>query len=248
MKYDFSALSNVGLVRDKNEDAVVLNAPRGVAVLADGMGGHNAGEVASTLAAQLIASELGHWLETCEAVNVEDVRRAVEISVSHANRAIFEAARTHPGYAGMGTTVVLLVTCDNGLVIGHVGDSRAYRWRGSELTQITRDHSLLQQQIDAGQITPQQAAISAQRNVVTRALGVEETVRLDAQALLAHVGDIYLLCTDGLSDLVSEAEIAAALGRAGSLNAKATQLIGLANSHGGHDNVSVVLARVKAAR
>jgi serine/threonine protein phosphatase PrpC len=134
-----------------------------------------------------------------------EVRRAMDICVDNANRAIFNAANANPQYAGMGTTLVVAVFRDNQLRLGHVGDSRAYRWRAGQLVQITRDHSLLQEQIDAGLITPEQAAFSANKNLVTRAVGVEDTVLLETHLHEVQAGDTYLMCSDGLSDMLDDA-------------------------------------------
>jgi protein phosphatase len=244
VSYDYSALSDVGRIRDNNEDSVVVDTGSGVAVLADGMGGYTAGEVASALAADLISMEMVRWLQQApDSAQPRDVRRAMEITVDNANRAIFDAARKHKAYAGMGTTVVVLAVFQDKLIVGHVGDSRAYRWRQGVLTQITHDHSLLQEQIDLGLITPQEAVHSINRNLVTRALGVEETVMTDVQELSVEDGDIYLMCSDGLNDLVTDPEIASVLGSEISLDTKVTKLVDLANAYGGRDNVSVVLAR-----
>ena len=190
MEFEYGALSDVGRVRTNNEDAVMVDAAHGVAVLADGMGGYNAGEVASALAVDLIAGEMARWLhEASPVATLRDVRRAMEICVDNANRAIFDAANTHAAYAGMGTTLAMAGAHGGKFVIGHVGDSRAYRLREGVLEQLTRDHSLLQEQVDIGLITPEEAAASGNRNLVTRALGVEDTALLDGRE-----GDV--LCAD----------------------------------------------------
>lgn len=242
---EFSALTDVGRLRANNEDAVVVDEEHGVVVLADGMGGYNAGEVASALAVEMISAELGRWLQQASAVaTMRDVRRAMEICVDSANREIFDTANTHEAYTGMGTTLVMAVVHGATLAVGHVGDSRAYRWRAGELVQLTRDHSLLQEQLDIGLITPEEAATSANRNLVTRALGVEDTVLLDVQEVPLEAGDIYLLCSDGLNDMLADADIAAALDAAEALDTLCRRLIDSANDAGGRDNVSVALIRV----
>lgn len=244
MEFEYCALTDVGRVRDNNEDALVVDPAHGVVVLADGMGGYNAGEVASALAVELISSELARWLnEAAGVAQTRDVRRAMEICVDTANRAILEASSSNDAYAGMGTTLVMLVVHRDQVMVGHVGDSRAYRWRDGQLLQITHDHSLLQEQIDFGLLTAEQAAASDIGNLVTRALGVEETVLMDVRESPAQIGDTYLLCSDGLNDLVTDAEIAEILGHNVALEVTARRLVGLANACGGHDNVSVVLAR-----
>ncbi|HEX7383302.1 MAG TPA: protein phosphatase 2C domain-containing protein, partial [Burkholderiaceae bacterium] len=191
---EFCCATDTGRARSNNEDAVALEESAALAVLADGMGGYNAGEVASTMATSFIKNELGRWLEEAGTNATDaDVRRALDICVDNANRAIFNAANSNPQYAGMGTTLVVALFRDNRLLVGHVGDSRAYRLRAGRLQQITRDHSLLQEQIDAGLITPEQAAFSANKNLVTRAVGVEDTVLLETHLHDVAPADLYLL-------------------------------------------------------
>ena len=244
MEFEYGALSDVGRVRTNNEDAVMVDAAHGVAVLADGMGGYNAGEVASALAVDLIAGEMARWLhEASPVATLRDVRRAMEICVDNANRAIFDAATTHAAYAGMGTTLAMAVAHGGKFVIGHVGDSRAYRLREGVLEQLTRDHSLLQEQVDIGLITPEEAAASGNRNLVTRALGVEDTVLLDVREVDVLCDDQLLLCSDGLNDMVRDDEIAEILAADVTLDAKCQRLVGLANERGGRDNISVVIVK-----
>src|ERR1700712_396991 len=179
MTLEFFSATDTGRARNNNEDSVAVDDATALVVLADGMGGYNAGEVASSMATSFIKSELGRWLsEASDSATDTDVRRAMDICVDNANRAIFNAANSNPQYAGMGTTLVVGVFRDNRLLLGHVGDSRCYRQRAGRLVQITHDHSLLQEQIDAGLITAEQAAFSANKNLVTRAVGVEDTVLL----------------------------------------------------------------------
>lgn len=178
MILEFFSATDVGRARDNNEDSVALDAAAGLIVLADGMGGYNAGEVASQMLTSFVSTELGRWLkDTGREARAGEVKRAMDICVDNANRAIFNAANTNPRYAGMGTTLVLGVFRPEGLLLGHVGDSRAYRLRAGRLMQITRDHSLLQEQIDAGLLTVEEAAFSSNKNLVTRAVGVEDTDR-----------------------------------------------------------------------
>ena len=246
MEFEYGAITDVGRVRANNEDAVTVDAAHGVAVLADGMGGYNAGEVASALAVDLICAEMGRWLaEAAPVASARDVRRAMEICVDNANRTIFDAANTHAAYAGMGTTLAMAVVHGGQFLIGHVGDSRAYRWRGGVLEQLTRDHSLLQEQIDIGLITPEEAAASGNRNLVTRALGVEDTVLLDVREVDIAPGDQLLLCSDGLNDMVRDDEIAAILAGDALPDAKCRALVDLANERGGRDNVSVVIVKAQ---
>jgi protein phosphatase len=244
MTFEFQQAVDTGRARTNNEDAIGLDAQAALAVLADGMGGYNAGEVASQMATAFIRDELGRWLrESGTAASDLEVRRAMDICVDNANRAIFNAANANPQYAGMGTTLVVAVFRDARLLVGHVGDSRAYRLRGGRLQQITRDHSLLQEQIDAGLITPEQAAFSTHKNLVTRAVGVEDTVLLETHLHEVHPGDLYLLCSDGLSDMLDDASLAQLLQMHESLAATAQRLVDAANDAGGKDNISLVLAR-----
>jgi serine/threonine protein phosphatase PrpC len=246
MTLEFFSATDTGRARSNNEDSVEVDDPTALVVLADGMGGYNAGEVASGMVTSFIKSELGRWLaEASENATDTDVRRAMDICVDNANRAIFNAANSNPQYAGMGTTLVVGVFRDARLLMGHVGDSRAYRLRAARLTQITHDHSLLQEQIDSGLITPEQAAFSANKNLVTRAVGVEDTVLLETHVHEVLPGDTYLLCSDGLSDMLDDESIVQLLMGAETLPEAASALIDAANEAGGKDNISVVLARVR---
>ncbi|MDE1950432.1 MAG: Stp1/IreP family PP2C-type Ser/Thr phosphatase [Burkholderiales bacterium] len=244
MTIELFAAVDPGRSRSNNEDSVALDDAVSLAVLADGMGGYNAGEVASSMATSFIAAELGRWLrEASIQASDAEVRRAMDICVDNANRAIFNAANSNPQYAGMGTTLVVGVFRDNRLLVGHVGDSRCYRLRGGRLQQITRDHSLLQEQIDAGLITPEQAAFSANKNLVTRAVGVEDTVLLETHLHDVMPGDMFLMCSDGLTDMLDDAAIGQLLQSHDSLDSGARSLIDAANDAGGKDNISVILVR-----
>ena len=248
MNYHFCAKTDPGRARDNNEDSVVYDESSLTGVLADGMGGYNAGEIASGMATAFIKSELSRWLtEAGAGIKPKEVRRAMEICVDNANRSIFNSANSNANYAGMGTTLVVGVFRDDKLVLGHIGDSRCYRLRAGLLEQITKDHSLLQEQMDAGLITPEQAATSSIKNLVTRALGVDESVLLEVNEHLVQVGDLYLMCSDGLSDMIDDDAIAKIVTSEMVLEQKATQLIDLANENGGRDNISVLLVEVHEA-
>ena len=247
MIYEFCTNTDPGLARGNNEDSVTFDEATRLGILADGMGGYNAGEIASGMATTFIKSELSRWLgQAGRNANVREVRRALEICVENANRSIFNAANSNPQYTGMGTTLVVGVFQDDRLLVGHIGDSRCYRLRGEEFTQITRDHSLLQEQIDAGLITPEQAATSMNKNLVTRALGVEDSVPLEVNEHKVEPGDLYLMCSDGLSDMVDDIALAELLRHHNSLPELAVQLIASANANGGRDNISVLLAKAEA--
>lgn len=247
MIFEYYSLTDPGLVRDNNEDSVAVDAGNHVVVLADGMGGYNAGEVASAMATSHILDELGRWLsEGGVEANPREIKRAMEICCDNANRRIFEAAHANPLYSGMGTTLVMAVFQDSRAFIGHVGDSRCYRLRGNQLQLLTRDHSLLQEQIDAGLLTAEQAQFATHRNLVTRALGVEDTVLLEVNEFRSEQGDLYLFCSDGLNDMMADAEIGALLGSHLSLEETGRMLVDAANDLGGRDNISVILAQVRA--
>jgi protein phosphatase len=250
MIYEFCTQTDPGLTRENNEDSVTFDVATQLGILADGMGGYNAGEIASGMATTFIKSEMSRWLSQAgRHANAREVRRAMEICVENANRSIFNAANSNPHYSGMGTTLVVGVFQDGRLMLGHIGDSRCYRLRGEDFTQITKDHSLLQEQLDAGLITPEQALTSSNKNLVTRALGVEDTVLVEVNEHRVESDDIYLMCSDGLSDMVDDQAVASILMTQGTLEQKAKQLVDAANAAGGRDNISVLLAQasVKAS-
>ena len=250
---DVASLSDTGMVRPHNEDAVFVDGAAGLAVLADGMGGYNAGEVASGIAVDVITKNMLPELNSRRDLTKVDSSTGLthaalllQQQIATANKAIYDTAQARPDCAGMGTTVVASVFCGNRAAIGHVGDSRCYRLRGPKLEQLTRDHSLLQEQIDSGLLTKEAARHSKNRNLVTRALGVDATVEPEIRDYEALAGDIYLLCSDGLNDMVEDEEIGAVvLLHSADLDLAATKLVQLANDNGGRDNVSVILVRIK---
>lgn len=247
MIYQFSSRTDAGLARPNNEDAVLVDERCRLGILADGMGGYNAGEIASSMAATLIRAQLGAWLEQkAGGASARDLRRAMELSVEEANRAVFRASEANPAYAGMGTTLVMAVFQDQRIMVAHIGDSRGYRLHGGRLARITRDHSLLQEQLDAGFITAEQAANASYRNLVTRAIGVEHTVIVEVNEVRVDPGDCFLLCSDGLSDMIDDAMIADILRLEVPLDERAARLVDAANAHGGRDNISVLLAQAQA--
>ena len=240
------------MVRTHNEDAVFVDAAAGLAVLADGMGGYNAGEVASGIAVDAVSSGMLPELQSDRELSKVDIASGLthaalllQQKIAVANKGIYEAAQARPECAGMGTTLVSLVFCGNRVSIGHIGDSRCYRLRGDKFEQLTRDHSLLQEQIDGGQLTPEQARYSLNKNLVTRALGIEAIVAADIVEYRAEADDIYLLCSDGLTDMVDgEVNHSIVDEKRSDLAVAAADLIDLANQNGGRDNISVVLVRV----
>ena len=244
MNFEFHAQTHTGLVRKNNEDAVAVDCVNQLAVLADGMGGYNAGEVASALATECICTELGRWLaQMGDTASDLEFQQAMTACVDKANLIIFNEANNNLPCAGMGTTLVMGVFQGSRGFIGHVGDSRCYRLRGGSLQLLTRDHSLLQEQIDAGLISPAQAQYAPQRNLITRALGIEDAVQLEVREFEVQDDDLYLFCSDGLSDMLTADSMTSILLDVDSLCDKATALISEANACGGRDNISVILVQ-----
>lgn len=242
LTYEFCALTDQGRVRANNEDAVLVDEALQLVLLADGMGGYNAGEVASSMATTSIAQYMAQHLGPLGGrPGPTEVRRALEAAVENANAAVLGASLSHSEYAGMGTTLVVAIFVEGRMILGHIGDSRAYLLRADALQQITRDHSWLQEQLDAGLMTPHQAALSGNRNLVTRALGVGSQAIMDVNEFQIAGQDLVLLCSDGLTDMISDADIAEILRTACPLPEKAQRLIDAANAQGGRDNVSVLL-------
>jgi protein phosphatase len=249
---EFAVSTDPGRIRPHNEDAIGIDPETGLAVLADGMGGYNAGEVASRVAVDVIVTGIRRALQGKPVFAAEPAARQAQIeritreSVAQANASIFETAGRQPRFAGMGTTLVVALFHDNRICVAHVGDSRLYRLRADTLEQITRDHSLLQQQIDSGLITPHAARLSQRKNLVTRALGIDAQVDAEVNVYDTRPGDIYLLCSDGLSDMVNDDDMHFALTCPNAtLQRIADRLVRQANDHGGRDNISVILVKVK---
>ena len=248
---EFASVTDPGMVRSHNEDSISADSQFGLVVLADGMGGYNAGEVASGIAVAMLSAEMKQALEEREphVKNGSGEPLAVALireNSAKANAAIFQTSKSQPQYAGMGTTLVVALFYDNKMTVGHVGDSRLYRLRDEKLEQVTRDHSLLQEQIDSGMISKEQARFSQNKNLVTRAVGIDPEVETEIHTYDVAPGDIYLLCSDGLSDMVVDDDIQSTLATLQSnLPLAAKQLVQQANDNGGRDNVSVILARVQ---
>ena len=244
LTWDFAALTDPGRVRANNEDTIAYDPGLGLVLLADGMGGYNGGEVASGMAVALLQASFGRWLAHAgPSANPRAVRRALQAGTDEANTAILEAGVANLQLQGMGTTLVLAAFGPRRVIVGHIGDSRCYRLRQDKLELLTRDHSLLQEQLDAGAITPEQASLSPHRNLVTRALGIERHVELEMHEHNVKAGDIFLLCSDGLSEMVPDGQLFTILLQQTGLSEKATLLVATANENGGKDNISVVLAR-----
>jgi protein phosphatase len=248
---EIATCTDPGMVRSHNEDSIAADAANGVVVLADGMGGYNAGEVASGMATTVIITELQQAMATTQPnaldpqTNKEVATRMVRDQVLKANTSIYHAAQSQPQYSGMGTTLVVCLFFDNRMMVAHLGDSRLYLLRDNEFKQVTRDHSLLQEQIDSGLITPEQAKHAQHKNLVTRALGIDPSVEPEIHEYPVKTGDVYLLCSDGLCDMVDDEDIGMTLqALGGNLKMAAQHLVQMANDNGGRDNVSVILVRV----
>jgi PPM family protein phosphatase len=243
-------ISDTGQKRPHNEDSAVTDTRLGLAIVADGMGGYKAGEVASAIAVQMILDDLHVALSGGAKGHGDDLTglsypsQVLRDAVAHANAEVYRTAQEVPQCQGMGTTVVAILYHGAKVSIAHVGDSRVYRLRGEEFKQITRDHSLIQELIDRGFFTPEEAAENTPKNLVTRALGIEHQVDVDIQEQDTSAGEIYLLCSDGLNDMVDDEEIRLTLSKySANLFEAASELVRLANEKGGKDNVSVVLVR-----
>ena len=248
---EIASCTDPGMVRSHNEDSIAADASHGLVVLADGMGGYNAGEVASGMATTVILSEMRQILantppyQTDPRTNQPIAARLVREQVLKANSSIYQAAQSQPQYAGMGTTLVVSLFYDNRVLVAHLGDSRLYLMREGVLRQVTRDHSLLQEQIDSGLLTPEQAKNAQHKNLVTKALGIDPSVEPEIHEYPTRPDDIYLLCSDGLCDMVEDEDIGTTLQALGAnLKLAAQQLVQMANDNGGRDNVSVILVRV----
>ena len=241
MKLAWGAASHVGMVRQQNEDAFV--AEGNVFAVADGMGGHNAGEVASALAVEGLRRAAAAGFSAAE---------SLVTAINTTNATIHEASGGLSEQRGMGTTLTALVPLPatdgepQRVVVANVGDSRIYLWRGNELKQVSADHSYVQELLSEGLITAAEARIHPRRNIVTRALGIEGDVNADSWVLPMVVGDRYVLCSDGLVDEVDDDEIAAILRASTNPQVAADHLVRVANDHGGRDNTTVVVVDILA--
>jgi len=254
MRYSAAARSDVGRKRHGNEDNFCLAPEIGLFVVADGMGGHAAGEVASRLAVDTIQEWVAKYLSGSDAAIVGKPepmcsREANFLlsSVRLANRIIHDTAQGRREYAGMGTTVVSVLAVNDHVALAHVGDSRIYRVRGEQIVQLSRDHSLVQQQVDRGIISPEEAQGSQYKHLITRALGLEESVDVDLAEQPVLPGDFLLLCSDGLSDLLEDVEMrAVVLEHADDLEKACQALVDRANYRGGDDNITALLIQAQA--
>lgn len=247
MRYKVAAvgISDIGRVRQNNEDVWAEVPELQFYVLADGMGGHQAGEVAAREAVATFCSLVKEiHQENDDSITLQELRRNISWIIEEVNAGIYKMGRAEQGLRGMGTTLCCLQFYKDGLVYAHVGDSRIYRLRHKHLTQLTKDHSLLRQLIDMGQVSEQKAPEFLYKNIITKAIGTESSVDPSVHATHTEPGDIYLMCTDGLSDLLSTREMEEVVNNAESLQQAAQTLVDQANQIGGHDNITVVIAKV----
>jgi protein phosphatase len=253
VQYLAAALTDVGRKRSGNEDSFCVAPDLGLFVVADGMGGHAAGEVASRLAVTTIQEAMTRYhdgtaveLVGPPASGLSAAANQLLSSIRLANEAIFDAATSRSDYEGMGTTVVAALGRGDTVTLAHVGDSRIYRVREGAIEQLSRDHSLVQEQVDDGVLTAEEAHTSHLRHLITRALGIKGAVDVDLAELPAHAGDVLLLCSDGLSDLVEDEEMLAAVREHGDPEKACQTLVDRANYRGGDDNITVLIIQVKA--
>jgi len=232
--------TDVGMRRSNNEDAFVSSPELGLLALADGMGGAASGEVASGIFADTVRELLSDGLPPTKEEAEELVRRTFLL----ANQRIRELAAREPAHKDMGCTGEMVVFTDEGYVVGHVGDSRIYLFRGGRLRQVTKDHSFVQEQVDQGMLTAEQARVHAYRHMIMRAVGIHDSLAVDLISGKAYSGDLFMLCSDGLSDMVEDPHIEETLASELSLEEKADRLVRNACDAGGHDNVTVVLGLV----
>lgn len=244
-KVSAAGLSDIGLVRENNEDVWAEVPQKRLYILADGMGGHLAGEVAARVAVDeliaLINGDLGTQLEK---VALEEARHLLAAAISEVNNHVFRMGRKDPALRGMGTTLCCLYFHPQGVIYAHVGDSRIYRLHENTLAQITKDHSLLRELVDLGELTERQAEEHAYKNIITKAIGTEPSVEPSVQSCPMLEGDVYLMCSDGLSDLLSRKEMEEVLKAASTPKKAAQELIAIAKEKGGYDNITVVIAKV----
>ena len=248
---EIAGKTDVGCVRKNNEDSIAVDEDLGLMVVADGMGGHNSGEVASSITTSTIL-EYAQKMRGGDKVVVPEGGdpaltprgRQIDYFVRTANTLIFEKGRAFPKDAGMGTTVVAVIATAESLTVGHVGDSRLYLFRGGELLQLTEDHSLVTDQLKNGLISTDDAAKSNLQNILTRALGAEEKVKVDVAEHPLFPKDQILLCSDGLDKMVTNEEIAKVLADKGTALEKVDKLIEMSRAEGGVDNVTVIVAKV----
>lgn len=239
-KIALSGRTDVGLRRSKNEDTFVVRPELNFCLVADGMGGAAAGELAS----RFFAEAAVEVFTDAQSPPEEELPGLVQKSFKLANRRILDHVKKSPDHEGMGCTAELMAYCDGGFVLGHMGDSRTYRFRNGELKQLTHDHSLVQNMVDQGLLSEAEARVHSHRNVILRAVGIDKSISLDVIKGKTAPGDYYLLCSDGLTDMVDDPLIREILSSDISLPQKVEGFIELAKLAGGSDNITVVLAEI----
>jgi len=252
MRVRFSGATDIGMTRDHNEDSLYLPSDMRLAIVADGMGGHASGEVASSIAIETVvdyfkktaSAQILTWPYKVDRDNQADVNRMIT-AIMLANLEIFEKAQRETDKKGMGTTVVGIYFLDDTAIIGHVGDSRVYRLRDGKLTQLTEDHSLINDYIKMKRVTAEEAEKWPHKNVIVRALGMKESVQVDIMSETPRVGDCYLLCTDGLCGMLSDKQMEHIVAYEDDLDKAVDLLIQGANDEGGTDNITAILARIE---
>jgi protein phosphatase len=246
---DYALKTHAGQVRPLNEDAVGADPESGLFILADGLGGYNAGEIASTMAVSTLLAELPAELDGArQSLAAFDPLAILRDRLIAMNSTIFRAALNSSAFEGMATTIVVAWLLGDRLWVAHTGDSRLYRLRGGQLEQLTRDHSFSQELLDAGMVTEEEARLLPAKNLVTRALGASAEVDPEVHDYALQTGDIVMMCSDGLTEMISFAEIGAQLGSyKGDVQEVARRLVDMANEAGGRDNVSVVVVGVQEA-
>jgi PPM family protein phosphatase len=237
-------LSDMGLVRQNNEDVWAQVPTMGLYLLADGMGGHQAGEVAAREAVSSLCKVLKKKFVPSKKYTLHEMQEFLKRAIVHVNSVVFKMGRSKQEWRGMGTTLCCLLFHEEGLIYAHVGDSRIYRLRNDHFEQLTKDHSLLRDLVDQGQINDSQVTDFIYKNIITKAIGTEPKVDPTVKSTHIHAGDTYLMCTDGLSDLLSAKEIASILKESISKEAAVETLVKRANAEGGKDNITVVIVKI----
>jgi protein phosphatase len=251
-KVRFAGETHIGMKRQHNEDSLFLPEMERLAIVADGMGGHASGEVASKMAVETVAEHFRNsrdeaeitWPYRLDPADRYETTRLIN-GIQLANLKIYDRAQNDDNCHGMGTTIVAALFCDDQLVIGHVGDSRVYRLRDGKLTQLTEDHSLLNDYIKMKKMSAEEIGKFQHKNVIVRALGMKESVQVDVMHDAFKLGDTYLMCSDGLSGMIDDPGLAEVLGQEEDLDRACEALISRANANGGVDNITCILARVE---
>ena len=234
--------SDIGRVRSRNEDVAEVDALRRWAILSDGMGGYRGGDVAARITVDTVRDKLAQAYRP--GWSSDTMKETLIGAAREANREVFRVSQTTPGLVGMGSTLVAVVFFEGSLVVAHVGDSRLYRKRDGVLEQLTRDHTVLQEQLDDGMISIDDSRAASIKGLLTRGIGVSYALTPDLGVHEVLAGDVFLLCSDGLTDMLEDDEIAALIEDDQRIEDIADRLVATANLHGGRDNVSVVVARL----